>query len=192
MALISEATSRLQMSNFFSVVDKSKYSELLENVSNLQNLFQEYVRFDDPVPYASQWNLCQEKMVAFSNDFEIYCDDGCKKSQRFQYWDAFIHKIMPVLRDLTQTHREGDWSLHLSSVCQAIPLTFAFARINYKRWLPIYYEDCLQLEERYPLLYNAFIQGDFVVKHSNKSLFFLWTRLWKKPTINLPKTTLES
>ena len=64
---------------------------------------------------------------------------------------------------------EGDWSLHLSGVRQAIPLTFAFDRINYKRWLPIYYEDCLQLEERYPLLHKAFMQGDFVAKHSNRS-----------------------
>ena len=80
-----------------TLVDKSKYSELLENVSKLQNLFQGYVCSDDPVTYATQWNLCQEKMVDFSKGFEIYRDDGCKKSQQFQYWDAFIHKIMPVL-----------------------------------------------------------------------------------------------
>ena len=55
---------------------------------------------------------------------------------------------MPVSSDLTQSHRESDWSLH--SLHQAIPL--AFDRTNYKKWLPIHHENCLQLEERYPLL----------------------------------------
>ena len=51
-------------------------------------------------------------MVAFSKDFEIYCDDGCNEGQQFQYWYIFIQKIMSVPCDLTQYQREGDWSLH--------------------------------------------------------------------------------
>ena len=102
MALLSEALIRLQMLNFVSVVDKSKYSELFQNVSNLQMLFLVYVLSDDSV-------------------IEIYCYVGYNESQKFQYWVTFIHKIMPVPCYLTQYYREGDWSLNKREKSQIVP-----------------------------------------------------------------------
>ena len=54
--------------------------------------------------------------------------------------------------------------MHLSAVQRALPLSFAFDRTNYKRWLPLYFEDCLSLPERYPSIHENFLQGEFVVK----------------------------
>ena len=51
-----------------------------------------------------------------------------------------------------------------SAVQRALPLSFAFDRTNYKRWLPLYFEDCLSLPERYPSTHENFLQGEFVVK----------------------------
>ena len=43
---------------------------------------------------------------------------GCDTiaNDQFKYWDLFLHEIMPVLRELTRSHREGNWQLHLSAV----------------------------------------------------------------------------
>ena len=71
MALLSEALSRLQMLNFVSVVDKSKYSELFQNVSNLQMLLLGYVLSDDSA-------------------IEIYCHVGYNESQKCQYWVQYL------------------------------------------------------------------------------------------------------
>ena len=71
---------------------------------------------------------------------------------------------MPVARNLTQAHREGYWPLYLSSVRSAIPLFFAFNHTNYSRWTPLFFEDCLNLEERFPLIYQEFMAGNFVVR----------------------------
>ena len=68
------------------------------------------------------------------------------------------------MRDLTRSHREGNWQLHLSAVQRALPLSFTFDRTSDKRWLPLYFEDCLSLPERYPLIHENFLQGEFVVK----------------------------
>jgi len=76
---------------------------------------------------------------------------------------------VPILQDLTRSFREGDWKLHLSSVQRAIPLCFAFDRVNYKRWLPIYYEDCLSLPVKFPEMHDCFVKGGFVVKHTRRS-----------------------
>ena len=44
---------------------------------------------------------------------------------------------------------------------RAVPLFFAFDRINYKRCAPLYYEDCLSLADKFPMLYESFNNGGF-------------------------------
>ena len=46
---------------------------------------------------------------------------------------------------------------------------FAVDRTNYKRWLLLYFEDCLSLPIKYPLTYESFLDGEFVVKFSKRS-----------------------
>ena len=52
------------------------------------------------------------------------------KNKQFLYWNNFIEKVFPVLRDLTRSHKEGNWQLHLSSIQRVLPLVFAFNRTN--------------------------------------------------------------
>lgn len=47
-------------------------------------------------------------------------------------WDKFINQLLPVLRYLTSSFREGDWNLHLSSVCRVIPFCFSVGHVSYK------------------------------------------------------------
>ena len=52
------------------------------------------------------------------------------KNKQFVYWNNFIEKVFPVLRDLTRSHKEGNWQLHLSPIQRVLPLVFAFNRTN--------------------------------------------------------------
>ena len=52
------------------------------------------------------------------------------KNKQFVYWNNFIEKVFPVLGDLTRSHKEGNWQLHLSSIQRVLPLVFAFNRTN--------------------------------------------------------------
>ena len=81
----------------------------------------------------------------------------------------FLEQIAPVLRDLTRSYRESNWKLHMLAVRRALPLCFAFDRVNYKRWLPLCYEDCLALPQNFPKIYEAFLEVDFTVKRTTKS-----------------------
>ena len=67
---------------------------------------------------------------------------------------------MPILTDLTHSFRQANWGMHLSALRRAVPLFFAFGHINYCRWTLIYYEECLNLSNQFPLLHKAFTQGD--------------------------------
>lgn len=55
-----------------------------------------------------------------------------------------------------------------ASLDRAIPLCFALDKVNYKRWLPIYCEDCLQLPKKNTDLYPSFKEGDFIVYHTTR------------------------
>ena len=105
----------------------------------------------------------------FERSFKEYRMIGCKNSGCFLYWDKLIYELAPILNDLTKSFREADWNLHLSAVQRAIPLCFAFDRVNYKRWLPLYYEDCLQLPQNFPGINTQFLNGDFVVRHTSRN-----------------------
>ena len=94
-----------------------------------------------------------------------YIEDGMSSTQ-FRYWNNFLVDIYPILRDLTRSHREGNWDLHLSAVRRALPLFFAIDRTDYCRWVPLYYEDCLKLQNEFPALYHSFQNGQFVVRHT--------------------------
>ena len=76
--------------------------------------------------------------------------------------------MAPVLRDLARSFWDTDWHLHLSFVSRTIDLSFSFDRISYKRWLPIYSEDCLALPKRFLKMYQSFLNRDSIVRHSSR------------------------
>ena len=69
---------------------------------------------------------------------------------------------------MTQSFRKGDWLLHCSAVRRSIPLFFGFDRPNYKRWVPLYLEDCLSVQTKYPELSKHFIDGGFVGSQTSR------------------------
>ena len=41
--------------------------------------------------------------------------------------------------------------------------------IELTSWLPLYFQDCLSLPIKYPLIYESFLDGEFVVKLKKRS-----------------------
>ena len=83
------------------------------------------------------------------------------KSVEFKYWSIFLDTVVFVLRDFTHLFREKDWCLHLSAVKRAMRLFFTFDHTNYSRWTPLYFDNCLKLEEN-----KKFMEGDFRAQQS--------------------------
>ena len=167
IALISEALQRLQFSEFIKAVDISRFSKLFLHIAQLQTLFRTENR--TPESIKSAWKCCQNEINELNEAFSLFKDRCSKASERFQYFNIFLERIAPVLRDLTRSYRESNWELHLTALRRALPLCFVSDRGNYKRWLPLYYEDCLALPQTSPMIYSAFLEGDFTVKQTANS-----------------------
>ena len=72
------------------------------------------------------------------------------------------------MRNLTTLIRNGEWTLYITTLREALPLLFAFDRTNYSRWGSLYYEDCLSLKDKFPTIYNEFVKGNFVVNFTTR------------------------
>ena len=81
--------------------------------------------------------------------------------------------------------------METSFICSvSILLYFSFDRVNYERWAPLCYEDCIALKKNFPQLDEGFVDSDFVVCQTlyKRSAIPMHTR---KRTTNLPKFNQE-
>ena len=141
------------VSDFLKVNDCSQSQSFFEKIKEIQELFQAdelHIR-----RIQKRWKECKELQANFIAEFTKYKEAGKLQSEQFKYWCLLLDEIMPVLRDLTRSHREGDWKLHISAVRRALPLFFAFGGTNCSRWVPLYYEDRIALEEKFPGIYAS-------------------------------------
>ena len=159
MMLIAEALLQLQIEAF---VSSSNFDQSL--VEDLQ-LFRKMVEKEENY---RDWKYFEEHLQSFICFFNEYIESKSSENLQFKYWNVFIQDIVSVLIDLTRSHREGNWKLHLSSIRRAIPLLFTFNRTNYRRWVPLYFEDCLKLENKFPKIYDSFLAGGFVVSQTRR------------------------
>ena len=159
MMLIAEALLQLQIEAF---VSSSNFDQSL--VADLQ-LFRKMVEKQENY---RDWKYFKEHLQSFICFFNEYIESKSSENLQFKYWNVFIQDIVSVLNDLTRSHREGNWKLHLSSIRRAIPLLFTFNRSNYCRWVPLYFEDCLKLETKFPKIYDSFLAGGFVVSQTRR------------------------
>ena len=168
MALFSETLHRLLLGYFIShEIKGSGTDNLLSNARKFNDLLQEdHATMNEQL--ITDWEIYRDLVEEFSIEFSIFQEKARDQSKQFQLWETFLKGIYPPLRDLKRSFREGNWELHLSAVRRSIPLVFAFDRTNYKRWLPVYYEDCLSMEEKFPMMYENFKDGGFVVRMSKR------------------------
>ena len=87
-----------------------------------------------------------------------------------KYWLSYVEMVSLLLRFIRST-KEGDWNLHLACIRDMIPWTFAYDRVNYSRYLSVYWCDMMSLNERHPTAHEAFQAGEFVAQRSTVSSF---------------------
>lgn len=114
------------------------------------------------------WKTTKKVADGIQAAFDVYLSERASSSQSFNYWKTYITDLFPILRDLTNSLRSGYWHLYLSAIERATSLFFFFGRTNYCRWTPLFLQDCYQLKEKFPLLYDSYSKGGFVVNTTKK------------------------
>ena len=108
--------------------------------------------------------LRNEKCVKLFNLFNAYLKDVKEnRGQLSQFWMQYVD-LVEILLGLLRADREGNWYLHLSCIRRMIPWCFAMDKINYARYLSVYYAQMTCLQEKSPELYDYFHRGGFSVQ----------------------------
>ena len=130
--VINQATENISSLSNQNEVDEEMFESVLEddNVVQMYKSFQEYV-----------------KKLRSDNDSLSH------------FWMSYIN-LVSLLLNLIRASREGNWSLHLSSIREMIPWCFSYNRTNYARYLPIsYYREMKCLPQTHPGIHN-YLQND--------------------------------
>ena len=163
--ILYEAVSRLRLSKFEEqdTAATMNYNQLI-SVANKDAL-----TFNEN-EIRQRWYITgeHEEYDKFRDRFGQFVSKGSIASENFKYWNVFLDIIMPTFTDLMQSFQQGHWDMHLSALRRAVVLFFAFGHINYNRWTPVYYEECLKLPLLFPNLHASFISEGFVAHHTTR------------------------
>ena len=55
------------------------------------------------------------------------------------FWMTNVDMVEDVLLGLLRSSREGNWDLHLHAIRSMTPWRFSYDKLNYARFLPVYY-----------------------------------------------------
>ena len=156
-SIIHEVLTSMMLEAFLS-----KYPERQTELEALQ------VNFQSKELTGEEWNTTKERIDTIQATLQIYLKERASKSQSFDYWYTYVSELFPIVRDLTNSLRCGNWILYLSAIERATSLFFFFGRTNYCRWTPLFLQDCYQLKEKFPLLYDSYMNGGFVMNTDKK------------------------
>ena len=159
-SIFPEAVERIRFQNFVNQLPTAHQQMLRAQIESLHKGTQQKSDCSDWINFKA---YAENELFLLYQDYISACENDNDKQK---CWNLFLDKIMSIAIDLTRSFREGNWKLHLSAVRRAMPIIFWFGHTHYSRWAPIYYEDCLNLEQKFPLLYSSFLQGDFVVHNT--------------------------
>lgn len=87
------------------------------------------------------------------------------------FWMSYIDIVGDILLGLIRASREGNWQLHLQAIRKMIPWCFAYDKISYATYLPVYYAQMANLPSEHPDVYSNFMAGYFSVQLAGKSPF---------------------
>ena len=73
-----------------------------------------------------EWSTAKEHANTIEAAFKVYLEERTSLSQSLNYWNTYVSDLFPIIRDLTNSLRAGDWILYLSAVERATSLFFFF------------------------------------------------------------------
>ena len=87
-----------------------------------------------------------------------------------QFWMSYIDMVEALLH-LIRSSREGNWLFHLYAIRAVLPWCFAYDRINYSRYLSVYYAERTRLSIDHPDVHAQLENGGFSVQLGRQNPF---------------------
>lgn len=93
-------------------------------------------------------------------------------------------KSVQILLGLVRAERCGEWQQYLDCLIGMLPFFYAYDRVNYSRWLPVYICDMINLEDNAPDVHREFSSGKFSINRTGRSFAAVPTDMVLEQTLN--------
>ena len=170
MGIIAEAITLLQYRSFL----KSEYFALnkhelgLDEIQfDMNEVFVKLFDASDVDTFQGAWELTTVSLMKLRTAFKTY-QKSQEGSQNFEYWNIFLNFMYPCVRDFETSVRTGKFDLYLSAVERSLTIFFATGKPNYSRYGSLFYQDCLDLQRKFPGIHKHFKKGLFVCHLSER------------------------
>ena len=164
MNLITEAILRLQYEAFLESdefilckeeIDPKQIGLDIEQISN------KVYETSDENYFQNCWESYKVSLDRLQTSF-LQFKGSNHGNENFLYWEIFQRDIFPCARDFEVSVRTGNWELFLSAVERSLEIFFGTRKPNYSRYGALFYQDCLDVQRKFPALYKHFKDGNFV------------------------------
>ena len=119
-------------------------------------------------------------------NYELYRENNRngRHGKTAQFWSAYVEMIK-LYHQFIQSTRMGDLHLYIHSLYSISSLFFTFNHHNYTRWLVVYHNNLLKLQNTHPQGYEDFQNGCFAIKKMPKQFSCVAVDLTLENTINV-------
>ena len=159
--IIYEAFQRLIWKGFYSWIE-TNHSDDSQRLQETHNKFTDLQKTltEEQFEHVFKNESCTRIFQLFNEYQNALRNDNGELSC---FWMSYIDMV-EILLGLIRTSREGDWMLHLAMINAVIPRMFAYDRLNYAKYLPVYYNQMLNLPMEHPEVYEHLKNGGMSVQ----------------------------
>jgi len=87
-----------------------------------------------------------------------HVENRCANNPTYNFWNSYLNMVSILLAFVRGT-RTGNFQLHLESLRLMLPWFFAYDRVNYARYAPIYWTEMSNLSDSHPWLYRQLMES---------------------------------
>ena len=166
--LAYEALWRFWWTKFMEWVGESEHlTEIQAQVKKLEELFHERkAEYNDEIHLMVN-ELCEVLEKRDFNDLIQKFHAKFQDEPNYAYWTNYM-RMVEILLGFIRANREGNWQLHVDTFAVMLPWLTIYDHTNYARWGPVYVADMKGLPQTAPEVFREFLEGNFVIKRSNK------------------------
>ena len=151
--IVAEAMQRLRFHDFLDSIPKD------ESVTACNTLRQLHMSYPDNFEEMANENASK----ILQEQYNKHVKKRSTENVNYAFWSTYL-ELVELLLVFMRATREGNWPLHLSAAKDMVPWFFAYDRINYSRYLPVYIHEMTALRNTHPDVHHAFCEGEFVVQ----------------------------
>ena len=90
---------------------------------------------------------------ALSERYQKFCTEKSLAFATFAVWQSCI-EIVDLLLQFVSCTRNSDWASHQQTLTSPTPWLFAYDRVNYLRYVPIYLKEMKDLQQTHPFAHK--------------------------------------